>query len=590
MKKVIISTLLSFIAVYLSGQDFSMYLKGNKISYELSTKKMLIRSDKLDERSIKNALQNTVAGSLENIERIFDDVFLIEMQNASKENLQKLRQQWSYREDVIYITPVFVDERGIEGGGYTNEVIVRLKPKDDYSVLEKFVEIYSIKEIIKLGDFDEFTYILNIPNNAHKDAMHISNELYETGMFEYAHPNIITLWPYATTDTYFNKQWGLKNTGQVVPWITGGKAGIDINVEPAWSITTGSPNIKIAILDVGVHLTHPDLVNNLLQGYDATGNNSNGAVVDSTSGDFSHGTKCAGVAAAQANNNKGIAGVAFGSKILPINVSVRSSGFSSLQVAKGINWAWRNGADVISMSFNCGQTDMLAAIDSAISFGRNNKGCVLVAASHNHGQPNVAFPASSDKVIAVGAISNNGQRKPESNYGPLLDVVAPGEGIYTTGMLNTTQNSVINDGMNGVYHPDFSATSAATPHIAGIAALVLSVNNNLTAQEVRNIISMTAKKLEDYTFTTVPGYPNGTRNNEVGYGLADAHAAVQAAVCTNSLSGTTLTSNRFARCCNNQFTMQSVIVSNNSKLTVKANETSINAYFEVNAGSQFEIR
>ncbi|MDR0573511.1 MAG: S8 family serine peptidase, partial [Tannerella sp.] len=178
----------------------------------------------------------------------------------------------------------------------------------------------------------------------------------------------------------------------------------------------------------------------------------------------------------------------------------------------------------------------------------------------------------------------------DTNYGSNLDVVAPGDGIYTTCMLGTTQNTIINDGVNGVYTSDFSATSAATPHVAGIAALVLSVNSNLTAAEVRSIISMTAQKLNGYAFETTSAHPDGTWNNEVGYGLVDACAAVQAVTCTNSLTDQTISSNKFARNCNNSFPIQNVTVTNNAKLTVKSNETSISGTFTVNSGSQFEIR
>jgi subtilisin family serine protease len=119
------------------------------------------------------------------------------------------------------------------------------------------------------------------------------------------------------------------------------------------------------------------------------------------------------------------------------------------------------------------------------------------------------FPASDADVIAVGALLNNGQRKIDSNYGPNLDVVAPGDGIYTTGMLGGT-NTIIESGPNGVYFSNFSATSAATPHVAGVAALVLSANNNLTAAEVRSIIGMTAQKLDGYVFQTTSAHPDGS--------------------------------------------------------------------------------
>jgi subtilisin family serine protease len=529
-------------------------------------------------------LLNPVVGKLENTYDLGDGLFLIEMKNTGKENTLELQRQFSSREDVIYTSPVF---GGVPGSGYTNEVIVMLKSKDDYPVLQKYAGVYRIKDIRTRKYLSPGTYILTLPHNPEKDAMQTALELHETGLFVYAEPNITHIFPFASNDTYFPNQWGLKNTGQ-----SGGTAGIDINVEGAWAITTGSSSRKIAIIDTGVDLNHPDLVNNLLPGFDAFTNSSNGgAPTNTTEGDFPHGTKCAGVVAAQGNNSKGIIGVAYGCKILPVTAG--ASGYINTDAAAdGINWAWHHGADVISMSYGDFLTPLTEALalDSAITYGRNGKGCVLVACAHNQGQTNVTYPASSDQVIAVGALSRNGLRLNYSNHGPNLNVMGPGDGIYTTCMLGTTENTVINDGANGVYTSDFSATSAATPHVAGVAALILSVNSNLTAQEVRDIIDMTAKKLDGYAFQTTSAHPNGTWNNEVGYGLLDAQAAVQAATCTNSLTNQTISSNKFARSCNNSFNIQNVNVTNNAKLTVKSNETFFSGEFEVQAGSTFEIR
>jgi subtilisin family serine protease len=319
-----------------------------------------------------------------------------------------------------------------------------------------------------------------------------------------------------------------------------------------------------------------------------------GAPTNLTEGDFPHGTKCAGVAAAQTSNSKGIAGVAYGCKILPVTAG--KSGYIYADAAEeGINWAWHNGADVISMSYG-GLTvydHEALAIDSALTFGRNGKGCVLVACAQNQGDspnPAVRFPANYGGVIAVGSISRNGLRSYFSNYGPELNVIAPGEAIYTTCIAGTGENTVIDDGANGVYTSDFSGTSASTPYVAGVAALVLSQNSTLTAKEVRDIIDMTARKLNNYAFQTTSAHPNGTWNNYVGYGLLDAQAAVQAAICVSSMSNQTISSNKFIRSCNNSFNIPTVTVTNNAKLTVKANETSISGEFAVQSGSQFEIR
>jgi subtilisin family serine protease len=597
MKKIIISCLFCFVSVYAFGQDYYRYLDKKKIRCEISTTKMLVKMEKHDVKNIKNTLQNTITGNIKEVLDLDFGLYLVEIDNTSKKNMLEFQRQWSSREDIIYVSPIFRDGRNEES--FANQIIIRLKSKDDYPVLRKYADTYLIKDIrrlfeddVLLFEGDELVYILTLPHNSKKDAMVIACELYETGLFQYVDPNFITIFPLATNDTYFSNQWGLKNTGQ-----SGGTAGMDIKAEQAWTITTGSSSRKIAILDTGVDLNHPDLVSNLLNGYDATYHdpshynttNTYGAPINS-SGDFPHGTKCAGVVAAQGYNSKGIVGIAYNCKILPVTVGISSS-IPSSTVLIGMRWAIKNGADVISMSFGCPQTaELNLMIDSAVTFGRNNKGCILVACAHNQNSTNVTYPASSDKVIAVGALLNDGTRKNDSNHGPNLNVMAPGEGIYSTCMLGTTENTVINNGANGVYTSDFSATSAATPHVAGVAALILSENSNLTAQEVRDIIDMTARKLDNYAFQTTSAHPNGSWNNYVGYGLVDAQAAVQAATCISSWTNPQITSNRFIRSCNNSFSLQNITVKNNAKLTVKTNVMSINGTFEVQSGSSFEIR
>jgi subtilisin family serine protease len=362
MKKIIISMLFCLITVYTFGQDYYRYLDKKKISYEVSATKMLIKTKKPDVKNIKNTLQNTIAGNLKEISDLGFGLYLVEMDNASKDNMLKLQHQWSAREDVVYASPIFQD--GIYEDSFANQIIIRLKSKDDYPVLQKYAETYLIKDIrrlfeddILLFDGDELVYTLTLPHNSKKDAMVIARELYETGLFQHADPNFITLFPFASNDTYFPNQWGLKNTGQ-----SGGTAGIDIKAERAWGITGGSSSRKIAILDTGVDLNHPDLVNNLLVGYDATyydpynpnNINYNGAPIDS-SGDFPHGTKCSGVAAAQGFNSNGIIGVAYNCKILPVTVG-KSSSIPASTVLWGMRKAVKAGADVISMSFRCSQT------------------------------------------------------------------------------------------------------------------------------------------------------------------------------------------------------------------------------------------
>jgi hypothetical protein len=148
---------------------------------------MLVKLENPDAYDFENELQNTVAGSVINIEDLSDGVFLIEMQQTNKDHLLELMQQWRAKEYVLSVSPIFIDEFGDEGGGYTNRVTVRLKSTDDYPVLQKCAEAYRITDI-EPAPFDELNYILTIPHNTQKTALDIANELYETRLFKFAYP------------------------------------------------------------------------------------------------------------------------------------------------------------------------------------------------------------------------------------------------------------------------------------------------------------------------------------------------------------------------------------------------------------------
>ena len=501
MKRMMIGLFFCLVTIYLHGQEFYMYVGGQKRSYEVSATKLLVKSETFD---VENAVPKTVS---KNVYNLPNRLTMVDMENVSKENLMELQQQWNTREDVIYVSPILLDEDGKEVGSFTNQVIIRLKTTADYPLLIRSVMPYQIKDV-KQSKFDGRSYLLTLENGTVKNAMQTANELYETGFFEYVEPNLIHFLKLATNDTYFNNQWALKNTGQ-----NGGTPGIDINVEQAWGITTGSSDIRVAVLDVGVDVYHPDLKNNLDQGYDATGKGSYGVTTTDP-----HGTACIGIILAEAGNGIGIAGVAHGCRGLPVRIAMQVGGWTASEtewVRNGIEWAWNSGgADVISMSFEVEiqQNDLIDAIGNATKYGRNNKGCVLVAASGNVTRPNVAHPASFINVIAVGGIKRNGQQF--GGYGAELNIVAPGDTIYTT---DIRSSGGYNDasGTAGDYYSGFTGTSAACPHVAGIAALMLSVNPSLRWDEVMYIIGSTAG------------------NN----GLVNAYAAVVAALPPPAISG-----------------------------------------------------
>lgn len=327
-----------------------------------------------------------------------------------------------------------------------------------------------------------------------------------------------------TNDPHYNNQWGLKNTGQYGSAYT----GIDINAEQVWSVTKGN-NVKVAIYDHGFEMNHPDLASNVFgNGFDATTGTSPSQVRGN------HGTACAGIIGAVQDNNIGVSGVAPESDIISISINLQFSD-TPTQLASGFNWAWQNGVEIISNSWGgyAPSTIITDAIYNAINNGRDGKGCIVVFASGNENNTNIRYPGSAiPEVLVVGAMSPCGERKNPSScdgeswggcYGNQLDIVAPGVKIPTTDRQGGLGYS------SSDYHSTFNGTSSACPHVAGVAALILSVNPNLTAEEVNNIIESTAQKIGTYNYTNTSGRPNGTWNNEMGYGLIDAYAAVQMA-------------------------------------------------------------
>lgn len=294
----------------------------------------------------------------------------------------------------------------------------------------------------------------------------------------------------------------------------------DINYCIAQQITTGNENIVVAVVDQGVKMNHPDLQNIYGVRYDTqTGTQSNFVY-------GSHGTRCAGIIGATANNEIGIAGIAPECPIMPICNSLVDYPSISADLTNGINFAWQNGASVITCSWWYYPNEMIEeAITNALKYGRNGKGCV-VAFSAGNSSGDITFPATINGVIAVGAMSPCGERKNSSScdgeswwgscYGDNLSVVAPGVKIATTDT-------------NGAYVTNFNGTSSACPHVAGVAALMLSINPNLTTNQVSAIIKKTARKVGNYTYTYDNNHPYGKWNEEMGYGLLDAGAAVQMA-------------------------------------------------------------
>lgn len=327
---------------------------------------------------------------------------------------------------------------------------------------------------------------------------------------EYVEPNRYREAYNTPNDPSFPAQWGFAH----------------VNAPAAWDRTTGSANVTVAVIDTGIDLDHPELAPLLVQGSDMVdlGPNPTPPAGWRFEGDFQgrdnvpqdevgHGTHVAGTISCLSNNGTGVAGMTWACRLMPVKVLTRivrlsdgrvSGTGSAADIAAGIRWAVDNGARVLNLSLG-GTTDTQVERD-AIAYAVA-RGAVVVAAMGNsfqQGNP-TSFPAAYPGVIAVGAISASNQRAGFSQTGPHIDVVAPGVGILST------------DWDNGFGTKD--GTSMASPHVAGLAALILSCNANLTAAQVGDILRQTARPLRDQPADPIP-------NNAYGFGCIDAAAAI----------------------------------------------------------------
>ncbi|HEX6873126.1 MAG TPA: S8 family serine peptidase [Micromonosporaceae bacterium] len=316
----------------------------------------------------------------------------------------------------------------------------------------------------------------------------------------------VTLIP---NDPLFSQQWNMTRIG----------------APAAWDITTGDPSVIVCVLDTGCEQNHQDL--NLVPGGGVNlGTMSAPGKPTGPQPDAGHGTCCAGIAAATINNAEGVSGVAGECPIMPVAFQT----WSDVECAKGINYARTQvkPASVISMSF--GQYAIgegfgpvgwdFSIIDPEIA-AAVAAGLVLVAATGNENTNLVnRYPARHPLVIAVGATDQTDHRKSPSspdgepwgsNYGPGISVCAPGVHIPTTDIKGAGGYS------QDDYYLSFGGTSGATPHVSGLAALLKSRYPLLTNHQIRAIIERTAEKVGG-TYAEVPGFADGTRTLELGYG------------------------------------------------------------------------
>ncbi len=352
-----------------------------------------------------------------------DSTLVIEVHPSTR---SQIKSEIEKQEDILVCNPVYKTLEGIEMG-FTDRFIFKLKEGVSITALNKMNSEYKV-EIINTTDH---YFILRVQPD--DDALEISNKYFESGVAEYSHPDFFAdiVFHQATNDPYFNNQFYLHNTGQVFTDGHFGIADADIDAPEAWTVTTGSSNIIVAVLDQGVTSNHVELPNTRqvrLNGSNFADGNANDP---SPTGDMNHGNACAGIIGATRNNNVGVAGIVPGVRIMPIRISnSNGSGISASQVAAAIDFAYTNGAHILSNSwaYNSNNPNFLPAVRDAISrattLGRGGLGSVVAFAAGNNahhaiGAPGqVLFPANVNiaGVLTIGASERDDL---QANYSPM---------------------------------------------------------------------------------------------------------------------------------------------------------------------------
>ncbi len=283
-----------------------------------------------------------------------------------------------------------------------------------------------------------------------------------------------------------------------------------INAPAAWDVTTGSSSVIIAVIDTGV-AAHGELNGRIAPGWDFVNSD------DNPTDDQGHGTHVAGIAAARGNNNEGMAGLAWGARVAPYKVlDSNGSGYDS-DVAAALIRALQDGAKIMNLSL--GGPDASPMLTSAVNQVLQGGGVVIAAAGNESGP--VGYPAAIPGVIAVSATTSSDGFASYSNFGPEVIVAAPGSSIYSTVPFGTCELCDPSGYLR------LSGTSMATPHVAGLAALIWSANGGLSNTQVRQLIQ-----------THVVDLGANGRDNQFGYGRINAGAAVQAAAGGGSPTAT----------------------------------------------------
>lgn len=434
-------------------------------------------------------------------------LFLILGLFASSYGLQRVREERTRKREV---TRERREIRSFSGGQplrlagprfAPGQVLVRFKPGMKTQLIEGTLALYGVETIKSIPELNLYQVKISAWASVEETAFAFS----QNPDVESAGPNYIARIAVTPNDTLFRYQYALNNTGQDIgaPGSPGGKSKADIRATYGWEETKGQAETVIAIIDSGIDFNHPDIRNKIVSGgrdiynddWDATDDNG-------------HGTYVAGIAAADTNNEEGIAGVAWNCRILPVKVTDEEGSAYYSDVIAGIVWASDNGAHVINLSIGGDAPD--DALRDALRYAYN-KGVVVVASAGNEDTA-VLYPAAYDAYcLAVAATDYNDERAPWSCFGPEVDVAAPGEWVL----------SIV---PTWYWEPDYlpyafgDGTSASAPHVAGLAALLKSLKPWLSVDDIMDVIRYSA---DDVNSGEHPG-----RDDYIGFGRSNMGKAL----------------------------------------------------------------
>ncbi|MEO8664231.1 MAG: S8 family serine peptidase [Ignavibacteria bacterium] len=531
--------LLLSLPVYTFSSDY-YYYQGKRIELQAREDKIaIILNNNYSENFVRSKL-NMLLGSGVELKKALPEVYTINFSGAKGpgeiDNFLIILE--GQKELIKIATKVYYGSSKSVIQIPTDHFMVRLKNKND---LEKFntLNIKNNCTVIR-NVSNEITFLIRSNTGDSRNGLELSEAYYSSGMFEYSEPDFLyperCLLHSIPNDIFFSQQWSLNNTGQLLQtgswsFFQGDQAtvtgipGSDMSVAKAWDHTTGSPSIKVGIMDTGIDSLHPDLQapGHLMCGYDAF-NNVNSSAVD----DGYHGTSIAGLVGAVMNNLIGVSGVAPGCRLMSIAVFDLNGNTSGSVIARAFDSARVKGIDVLNNSWGgvTPEATITNAINDAAYNGRDGLGCIIFFSSGNDGRNPPVYPSILPNVLCVGSSTPHDQKKAPgsgnqffwgSNYGEDsngdLDLTAP-TNCYTLMA-------------GGLYEPNFYGTSASAPNAAGVAALVLSVDPSQTRLKVFENIIRGCDKIDNVQYSI--NKPFGKWNHYYGYGRVNALNSVMLA-------------------------------------------------------------